>query len=100
MSASDDIWILGISMTKFGKHPDQDIVDLGAEAIMAALADAGVTMADMAIASRIDFLVIALNTTRSIFLSFRAFLSLKTCSTCHEMASPSRSGSVSSCRRV
>ena len=49
MSASDDIWILGISMTKFGKHPDQDIVDLGAEAIMAALADAGVTMADMGI---------------------------------------------------
>ncbi len=49
MSASDDIWILGISMTKFGKHPDKDIVDLGAEAIMAALADAGVTMADMGI---------------------------------------------------
>ncbi|MDF2733120.1 MAG: Propanoyl-CoA C-acyltransferase, partial [Desertimonas sp.] len=44
MSASDDIWILGISMTKFGKHPDKDVVDLGAEAIMAALADAGVTM--------------------------------------------------------
>ena len=26
---SDDIWILGIHMTKFGKHPDKDIVDLG-----------------------------------------------------------------------
>jgi acetyl-CoA acetyltransferase len=49
MSASDDIWILGISMTKFGKHPDKDVVDLGAEAIMAALADGGVTMADMGI---------------------------------------------------
>ena len=49
MSASDDIWILGISMTKFGKHPDRDVVDLGAEAIMAALADAGVTMADIGI---------------------------------------------------
>lgn len=47
MSASDDIWILGISMTKFGKHPDRDVVDLGAEAIMAALADGGVTMQDM-----------------------------------------------------
>ena len=25
---SDDIWILGITMTKFGKHPDKDVVDL------------------------------------------------------------------------
>jgi acetyl-CoA acetyltransferase len=49
MSASDDIWILGINMTKFGKHPDKDTVDLGAEAIMAALADGGVTMADIGI---------------------------------------------------
>ncbi|MEL7156513.1 MAG: thiolase family protein [Actinomycetota bacterium] len=49
MSASDDIWILGIHMTKFGKHPDLDTVDLGAEAIMGALADGGVTMADMGI---------------------------------------------------
>ena len=47
--ASDDIYILGISMTKFGKHTDLDIVDLGAQAAMAALADAGVTMADMGI---------------------------------------------------
>jgi acetyl-CoA acetyltransferase len=44
-----DIWILGINMTKFGKHFDKDIVDLGAEAMMAALADGGVTMADMGI---------------------------------------------------
>ena len=29
---SDDIWILGIHMTKFGKHPDKDTVDLAAEA--------------------------------------------------------------------
>ena len=49
MSASDDIWILGIHMTKFGKHPDKDIVDLGADAIMGALADSGTTMADMGI---------------------------------------------------
>ena len=49
MSASDDIWILGIHMTKFGKHYDQDVVDLGAEAIMGALADAGVTMADIGV---------------------------------------------------
>ena len=46
---SDDIYILGIKMTKFGKHPDKDVVDLGAEAAMAALADGGVTMADMGV---------------------------------------------------
>ncbi len=47
--ASDDIFILGINMTKFGKHPDLDSVDLGAMAVKAALADGGVTMADMGI---------------------------------------------------
>lgn len=47
--ASDDIWILGIAMTKFGKHSDKDIVDLGSQAAIAALADAGVTMADIGI---------------------------------------------------
>jgi acetyl-CoA acetyltransferase len=47
--ASDDIWILGIYMTKFGKHPDKDIVDLASEAAMAALADAGVTMDQMGV---------------------------------------------------
>ena len=49
MSASDDMWILGIHMTKFGKHPQLDTVDLGAEAVMGALADAAVTMADIGI---------------------------------------------------
>ena len=42
---SDDVWILGIYMTKFGKRPDDDTVDLAAEAAQHALADAGVTMA-------------------------------------------------------
>src|SRR6516225_6454377 len=49
MSASDEIWILGIRMTKFGKHPDLDSVDLAAEAATGALADAGVTMADIGV---------------------------------------------------
>jgi len=49
MSASDEIWILGIHMTKFGKHFDQDVVDLGSEAVRGALTDAGVTMADIGI---------------------------------------------------
>jgi len=47
--ASDDIWILGIHMTKFGKHPDKDTVDLAAEAARGALADAGVHMRDMGV---------------------------------------------------
>jgi acetyl-CoA acyltransferase len=46
---SEDIWILGIHMTKFGKHPDKDVVDLAAEAAMGALADGGVTMAQMGV---------------------------------------------------
>jgi acetyl-CoA acyltransferase len=47
--ATDDIWILGITMTKFGKHPDKDTVDLAAEATMGALKDAGVTMKDVGV---------------------------------------------------
>jgi len=47
--ASDDIWILGITMTKFGKHPDKDVVDLAAEAAMGALRDGGVTMRDIGV---------------------------------------------------
>ena len=31
---ADNVWILGIHMTKFGKHPDKDTVDLAAEAAM------------------------------------------------------------------
>jgi acetyl-CoA acetyltransferase len=46
---AENVYILGIHMTKFGKHADKDVVDLGAEAAMAALADGGVTMADMGI---------------------------------------------------
>jgi len=46
---SDDVWILGIHMTKFGKHPDKDSVDLAAEAALAALADAGKSMKDIGI---------------------------------------------------
>src|ERR1700716_4027005 len=45
--AADDIWILGIHMTKFGKHPELDLVDLGAQAAMGALTDGGVTMRDI-----------------------------------------------------
>ena len=46
---SDDIWILGIHMTKFGKHPDKDTVDLASEAALAALKDGGVTIKDIGV---------------------------------------------------
>jgi acetyl-CoA acetyltransferase len=46
---ASDVWILGIHMTKFGKHPDRDTVDLAAEAALGALADGGVTMGDMGV---------------------------------------------------
>ncbi|MPY94110.1 MAG: thiolase family protein [Acidimicrobiia bacterium] len=44
---SDDIWVLGTSMTKFQRYKDRDLIDLGADAAIAALEDAGATMADM-----------------------------------------------------
>src|SRR5256886_777401 len=47
--ATGDVWILGIHMTKFGKHPELDTVDLAAEAARAALKDGGVAMKDMGI---------------------------------------------------
>jgi acetyl-CoA acyltransferase len=46
---AEDAWILGIHMTKFGKHPDKDYVDLAYEAATAALADGGVTMKDIGV---------------------------------------------------
>lgn len=46
---SEAVWILGIHMTKFGKHTDKDTVDLATEATRGALADGGVRMKDMQI---------------------------------------------------
>ena len=48
-SASEEVWVLGIHMTKFGKHPDLDTVDLASEAVRGALADGGVSMKDMGV---------------------------------------------------
>jgi len=45
--SDDDVWILGIHMTKFGKHLDKDLVDLASESVLGALADGGVSMADI-----------------------------------------------------
>jgi acetyl-CoA acyltransferase len=46
---AENVWILGIHMTDFGKHKDKDTLDLGAEAALGALADAGVPMADIGV---------------------------------------------------
>jgi acetyl-CoA acyltransferase len=45
--SADSIWVLGIHMTKFGKHKDLDLTDLASQACLGALADAGLTMAQM-----------------------------------------------------
>jgi acetyl-CoA acyltransferase len=44
-----DAWIIGASMTKFGRYPDKDSIDLASEAALAALADAGATIHDIQI---------------------------------------------------
>jgi len=48
MSASDEVWILGIRMTKFGKHVDLD-TSTSRRGRLGALADAGVTMKDIGV---------------------------------------------------
>jgi acetyl-CoA acetyltransferase len=44
---SEDVWVLGASMTKVGRYPDKDVIDLASEASMNALGDGGVTIQDM-----------------------------------------------------
>jgi acetyl-CoA acyltransferase len=41
---SDSLWVIGVSMTKFGRYPDKDLIDLGSDAALAALGDAGLTI--------------------------------------------------------
>jgi acetyl-CoA acetyltransferase len=43
----ETVWILGAHMTKFGKHPDKDLVDLASEAALGALTDGGVSIRDI-----------------------------------------------------
>ena len=46
---AEDIWIMGIHMTRFGKHPDKDTIDLASEASLGALRDAGLGMPDIGV---------------------------------------------------
>ncbi|MDO3402745.1 thiolase family protein [Mycolicibacterium neoaurum] len=44
---SDAVWIIGTSMTKFGRFPDLDVIDLAASAALDAVKDSGQSMADV-----------------------------------------------------
>jgi acetyl-CoA acyltransferase len=44
---SDAVWVLGASMTKVGRYPEKDVIDLAAEATFDALDDAGVSVFDV-----------------------------------------------------
>jgi acetyl-CoA acyltransferase len=44
---SEDVYIVGIDMIKFGRFPDKNVPELGAEAALLALKDAGVTIQDI-----------------------------------------------------
>ena len=45
--SSEDVYIVGIDMIKFGKFLDRSVESLGAEAALGALDDAGVTIQDI-----------------------------------------------------
>jgi acetyl-CoA acetyltransferase len=36
------VHVIGVGMTRFGKHPERDAADLGAEALLEAIADSGI----------------------------------------------------------
>jgi acetyl-CoA acetyltransferase len=44
---SEDVFIAGIHMIKFGRFPERSVQDLGAEAALLALDDAGITIQDV-----------------------------------------------------
>lgn len=46
---SENVWILGVSMLKFGRYPEKDTVDLGSQAALDAIDDAGVAIHDMGV---------------------------------------------------
>ena len=43
----EGVYVAGVGMTAFGKHPDRTAADLAAEAILGALDDAGVKMMEI-----------------------------------------------------
>lgn len=47
--SSGDVWIIGASMTPFGRFADKDLIDLASDAALGALADAGASMSDIGV---------------------------------------------------
>jgi acetyl-CoA acetyltransferase len=47
--SSGDVWIIGASMTAFGRFPEKDLIDLAAEAALRALSDAGASITDIGV---------------------------------------------------
>jgi acetyl-CoA acetyltransferase len=44
---SDDVYVVGIDMTKFGRYPEKTVPQIATEAALGALDDCGLTMKDM-----------------------------------------------------
>ena len=45
--SAEDVWLLGVAMSRFGKHPGTPLAVLGAATALDALRDAGVAMTDI-----------------------------------------------------
>lgn len=45
--SSGDVWIVGAAMTKIGRYPDKDVIDLASEAVLGALRDASSEMSQV-----------------------------------------------------
>ena len=46
---TDDVYIIGADMHKFGRFPDKDSMDMASEIAISAVRDAGITMADVGV---------------------------------------------------
>jgi acetyl-CoA acyltransferase len=46
---SDALWIIGTAMTKIGRFPDKDVVDLASEVAIATLSDADLSIRDIGV---------------------------------------------------
>jgi acetyl-CoA acetyltransferase len=44
---ADNVWIIGAAMTKFGRYPDKDVVDLASDVSLEAMADSQTNIHDM-----------------------------------------------------
>src|SRR2546426_11082109 len=42
-----DVYVAGVAMIRFGRYPERDVPDLGAEAVLGALKDAGLSIKDV-----------------------------------------------------